>query len=77
MLKKVIVISNNANSDIKWLKTYNEELLIEGLNAIVLDQIKDAKKVGRMLYKHQLFDIFIFFTFKSSLKNHLWHISIC
>jgi glycerophosphoryl diester phosphodiesterase len=69
MLKKVIVISNNANSDIKWLKTYNEELLIEGLNAIVLDQIKDAKKVGRMLYKHQLFDIFIFSRSKAVLKT--------
>lgn len=65
----MIVISNTANSDVKWLRTFNEEMLINGLNAIVINTMKDAKKMGRFLYKHQLFDIFIFSRHKTILRK--------
>ena len=68
VLKKIIVISNTPSSDIKWLEYINEENILNGLNAIEVNQIKDAKNVGKLLYKHQLFDIFVFSKSKQALR---------
>ncbi len=68
VLKKIIVISNTPSSDIKWLEYINEENILNGLNAIEVNQIKDAKNVGKLLYKHQLFDIFVFSKSKQALN---------
>lgn len=69
VLKKIIIISNTPSSDIKWLEYINEENILNGLNAIEVNQIKDAKNVGKLLYKHQLFDIFVFSKSKQVLKT--------
>lgn len=68
VLKKIIVISNMPDSDIKKLDSFDEESILNGLNAIEINSIKDAKKLGRLLYKHQLFDIFVFSRSKTLLK---------
>lgn len=69
VLKKTIVISNTPSSDVKWLEYINEENILNGLNAIEVNQIKEAKNIGKLLYKYQLFDIFVFSKSKQVLKT--------
>ncbi|MDY0210847.1 MAG: glycerophosphodiester phosphodiesterase family protein [Acholeplasma sp.] len=69
MLKKIIVVSNKSDSDIKWLDSFDESVILNGLNAVEINSVKDAKKLGRILYKHQLFDIFIFSRSKLCLRT--------
>lgn len=69
VLKKTIIISNTPSSDVKWLEYINEENILNGLNAIEVNQIKDAKSIGKLLYKYQLFDIFVFSKSKQALRT--------
>lgn len=56
---KVSYLTTNENADIKYLKKYRLEELLNGLNFIEIHSRKEAKRVALFLKENNHFDIFI------------------
>lgn len=66
---KVSYISNEINSDIKYLINYKKEDLLEGLNFIELNKKEESLKIINYLKENKIFDIFIMTSNLTLLKE--------
>ena len=69
VLKKVVVVSNTSFSDVEYLVKFDEHQILDGLNAIEVNQIELAKKVAGFLKFNDHFDIFIISKDKNVLNQ--------
>ncbi|HKL61051.1 MAG TPA: glycerophosphodiester phosphodiesterase, partial [Acholeplasma sp.] len=69
MLKKVVVISNTSFADVEYLINFGDPEILDGLNAIEINDVKLAKRLAGFLKFHDHFDIFIISKEKSVLDQ--------
>lgn len=69
VLKKIVVVSNTSFADVEYLVKFDEHQILDGLNAIEINDVELAKKVAGFLKFNDHFDLFIISKDRNVLKQ--------